>query len=134
MSEEKRNVKGYSVLLHLIGGAIGSARRKMVNRGNGAVIWNGLLGRGDIVWDALLGLCVRLRAVAGDEGMHGAFSAAFPTLYEEEFINNQFGLTRERMLRGEHVHGWEDLTHIVPGIDRYSDDVARAMRAALGDS
>jgi hypothetical protein len=121
------------VLLHLIGGAIGSARRKTVNRGNGAVTWNGLLGRGDIVWDALLGLCVRLRDVVGEEAMHGAFSAAFPALYEEEFLANQFNLTRERMLRGEHAHGWEDLTRIVPGIDRYSEDVLRAMRAALGE-
>ena len=132
MTEEKRKVKDYSALIHLIGGAIGSARRRTVDRGDGAVIWTGLLGRGDIVWDALLGLCVRLRDVIGEEAMHGAFSAAFPTLYKEEFINNQFGLTRERMLRGKHVHGWEDLVRIVPGIDRYSDDVARAMRAALG--
>jgi hypothetical protein len=37
------------------------------------------------------------------------------------------------LMRGEFAPGWGDLVKLVPGIERHSDGVAEAMRAAMGD-
>ena len=119
-------------LLRIVGGEIGNARRRTCDRGNGAVVWTGLLGKGDVVWEALLGLCVRLRRVAGMDAVHSCIQAAFPVEYEADFIAGQLATTEGKILRGEFVPGWRDLVTLVPQLKKYEADLISALREANG--